>query len=354
MIAEASVLLLSHNLLAGRWLLVWQLLLTPTFYVSRVMQYHARMAHTQIYLGHIPTTSYRRRVLRERALRLAALLDRPELTPSVALLHVGEPPADLLLLRPRFALVGSLKDVDGPVLLDDDGRWITGAQGEEVRSPTDEPLLAHLKQVRDRTIAPLERHLQQPLHRTIGALIGVPSMHPDSQITLDIDDHRQQIKVLGLDELPALASMVQTGITLEAHELHELATDTFGGRLWHDGTQLLFEIGVTPWSLRARQAQDGAAPVWPLLEGATFVGRRRGPRRYEYRVMLADDELMSNDHAVLYASDDGRVVLRDTSTNGTWVALPGQPEQRLHRAERQLVAGTLLRMGATEVVLEHE
>jgi hypothetical protein len=61
---------------------------------------------------------------------------------------------------------------------------------------------------------------------------------------------------------------------------------------------------------------------------------------------------MSNDHALIVVADDGRIVVRDTSTNGTWIALPGEPERRLHRAEQPVVPGTTLRMGATRMRLE--
>jgi hypothetical protein len=319
-------------------------------------RYTFGMAHPQIYLGQIPATPPARRLLREQALKLAALFSRPALDPTALLLHVQPPdanhPADLLLLRPHAALVGVIKEADGPIMTDAAGRWLHAGRDEPLRGPGGEPLLAWIKQLRESAMAPLERATAQSFARMIGALIVAPTTHPESQIALDIDDHRQQIKALGFDELPALAAMAQTGIRLDSAALADLMTDVFGAQLWYDGERLLFEISQSALRLRVLGHGDAAQRTWPLLEGANFVGRRQTPHRYEYRVTLSGDDLMSNDHALIVVADDGRVVVRDTSTNGTWIAVPGEPERRLHRAERPVAPGTVMRMGATRMLLE--
>ena len=319
-------------------------------------RYTFRMAHPQIYLGQIPATSLGRRLLREQALKLAALFARPELEPSTLLLHFQPPaathPADVLVLRPHTALVGIIQDVDGPIMTDAAGQWLNASRDEALCGPEGEPLLACIKQLRERVVAGLETATAQSFARTIGALIVAPTTHPESQIVLDIDDHRQQIKVLGLDELPTLAAMAQTGINLDNAMLPNLMADVFGAQLWHDGERLLFEISRSVLQLRVLDYGGATQHTWPLLEGANFVGRRQTPHRYEYRVALSGDDLMSNDHALIVVADDGRIVVRDTSTNGTWIAMSGEPERRLHRAERPIVPGTIMRMGATRMVLE--
>jgi hypothetical protein len=314
------------------------------------------MAHPQIYLGQIPTTSPARRLLREQALKLAALFSRPALEPTALLLHFQPPaathPADLLVLRPHAALVGVIKDVDGPIVTDAAGQWLAASRGEALRGPEGEPLLDYIKQLREHVMAGLEQATAQSFVRTVGAFIVAPAVHPETQLVLDIDDHRQHIKVLGLDELPTLAAMAQTGITLDDAALPAFMADVFGAQLWYDGERLLFEISRSALRLRVLRHGDTAQHTWTLLEGANFVGRRQAPHRYEYRVALSGDDLMSNDHALIVVADDGRIVVRDTSTNGTWIALPGEPERRLHRAERPVVPGTTLRMGATRMRLE--
>ncbi len=314
------------------------------------------MPHPHIYLGQIPTTSPARRLLREQALKLAAQFSRPTLEPTTLLLHFQPPaathPADVLVLRPHAALVGVIKDVEGPIMTDDAGQWLNAIRDEALRGTGGEPLLAYIKQLREAVMARLEEATAQSFIRTIGALVVAPTTHPELQIVLDIDDHRQHIKVLGLDELPTLAAMAQTGINLDSAALPNLMADVFDAQLWHDGERLLFEISRSALQLRVLGHSDATQGTWSLLEGANFVGRRQTPHRYEYRVVLSGDDLMSNDHALIVVADDGRIVVRDTSTNGTWIATPGEPERRLHRAERPIVPGTIMRMGATRMILE--
>lgn len=309
-----------------------------------------------IYVGQTPETPPARRMLRERALDLHTRL-RQMADPAALLLNAapapGEPPLDLLLLRDGLALAGSFYEGGEAVDVQADGQWVRRESRARLRGPRGETPLEALRRARDLARAGLEPLLPEqpasPPWRMVGALIFTPSTPPDAQIALDVDDHRQQLKVLGLDELPALAALLRNGPTLDETALRT-TMQALGGLLWHDGTRLLFELAYAP--LRLRLLDTPGQPTMALIEGANLIGRRAVPLRYEYRLSIPGDDLMSNDHAVLVCTLDGRSVLRDTSTNGTWITPPGATEERVHRTDRELRPGTLLRMGMTQLMLE--
>jgi hypothetical protein len=258
-------------------------------------------------------------------------------------------------------IVGAIRAFPGPIEVTPDGHWTLLATGAPIR---EEHGLAPLQVVRAQRDAVRDRLDQgavrllgpesgtQPFQRTIGALICAPATHPESRISLDVDDHQRWLKILGLDELAGLAAMAHTGAQLDEQAMREIAGELFDGQLWHDGARFLFELAPSRFQLRLL-AEDGQAErVLPLAEGENVIGRRRATQAHELRVTLSGDDLISSDHAWIIAGDDDRVVLRDTSKNGTLVALPGQPEQRVHGVEYTIGPGALLRMGMTRMRLE--
>src|SRR5262249_8072107 len=92
--------------------------------------------------------------------------------------------------------------------------------------------------------------------------------------------------------------------------------------------------------------------VVPLMEGDNIAGRRRSIQRFERRITLTGDDLISSDHAHLFCGDGDLVILSDTSKNGTWVTPPRGAEEWLHSAERAIGLGLVLRMGITRMRLE--
>jgi len=269
-------------------------------------------------------------------------------------------PIDLVLLHPHALLVGIIKESSGPLDISLDGRWIVRETGRSLLGPNGETPLVQIRQARQYVCRLIEARRDQLQHfvngpsglqRTVGALITTPTTHPDTQIALDVEDHRQQIKVLGFDELDTLAAMIDTGIDLDAETMAMIMTDVLAGRLWHDGQRLLFELGLAAFQLRIFTADGGAEQILPLLEGANIVGRRIALLQHEYRLTINNDDSISNDHAVLTCTADGRVIARDTSTNGTWIVTDGS-ETRIHHAEHSLQPGTVLRMGMTRMRLE--
>ena len=329
--------------------------------------------HPQIYVGSVPATGVERRALRALALELRAIFHgarAPE--PTAALLHfsAGEGVADsidLLLLRPAAAIVGAIRAYHGPVEARPGGQWSYRGSGEPIREARDRTPIQHVRVQRDAVRARLDQAAgqlfgaapeTQPFGRMIGALIVVPGTHPESQVSLDITDHREQIKVLGLDELGGLAAMVRRGPQLSEQAMRAIAVDLFGTRLWHVGVRFLFELAAPRFQLRvlADEAREpgerkGGERVLPLVEGESVIGRRRAPQQNERRVTLSGDELISADHALVAYGDDDRVTLRDSSKNGTWLTPPGGVEERV-RGERTIVPGTLLRLGMTRLRLE--
>jgi hypothetical protein len=322
--------------------------------------------YPQIYLGDIPNTGDQRRGLRALALDIRARIHATRASdPTTLLLHFHSadhtvPAIDMLLLRPGAAIVGAIRAYQGPIESLPDGQWRNRGSGELVREERDRTPIQHIKLQRDAVRAQLDAAASRllgtaldahPFDRTVGALIVAPSTHAESRISLDIADHRQQIKLLGLDELPALASMLRLGVQLPELAMQAIVSEIFAGRLWHDGTRFLFDLAAPRFQLRL--LGDGTRPekLLPLLEGENVLGRRRSSQHYEHRLTLPGDELISADHALLICGDDDWASMRDTSKNGTWITPPGGIEERV-RGERTIFPGTLLRMGMTRALLE--
>jgi len=322
--------------------------------------------YPQIYLGRIPAMPAERRALRALALDLRARIQAvraPEPTTLLLRFAAGEGAAadiDLLLLRPQVAIVGAIRAYRGPIVAGPGGPWSYRDSGEPIRELRGRTPTQHVKAQRDAVRERLEdaagqllglARQAQPFERMVGALICVPATHAESRITLEVSEHRQQIKVLGLDELAQLAAMLQIGAHLSDEAMHGIVTELFAGRLWHDGQRFLFDLA--PQRFQLRVLADGARgeKVLPLIEGENVIGRRRAPQQYEHRLTLSGDELISADHALLICGDDDRITLHDTSKNGTWITTPGAKEERV-RQELAIVPGTLLRMGVTRARLE--
>src|SRR5262249_29813760 len=246
--------------------------------------------YPQIYLGHTPATARERHLLRGRALDLEAVLRTgraPE--PTFLLLNFsgGDQPAErdveLLLLRPSAVIVGAVREYPGPIEVMPGGRWRLRNSGEPIHERDDRTPLQLIKEqrdaIRERLNARAARLIDgptqaQPFERAIGALICAPSTHPDSRISLDVDEHHQLLKILGLDELPGLAAMARLGARLHDEGLQAIASDIFSGRLWHDGTRFLFELAPCPFRLRLVGGDARGDSVLALMEGQNVVGRR--------------------------------------------------------------------------------
>jgi hypothetical protein len=321
----------------------------------------------QIYLGQTPATPHDRRALRERALDLRARLStiRPS-EPTYVLLNfaAGAAPAEreieLLMLRPAAVLVGAIREYRSPIEVAHGGRWAYRDTGEPIRDRYDQTPLQLVQAQRDAVRARLNGEAArvlgampdaQPFERTVGAVVCAPALDPGSRIALDVTEHRQWLKVLGLDELPGLAAMLRTGVQLSEESLRVIAGEVLGGRLWHDGEQFLFDLAPCRFQLRLLDADGRAGEALPLSEGENIVGRRRAPQHHEHRLALAGDDLVSSDHATIVCEEGDGVRLRDTSKNGTWVTRPGAAEERV-RGERTIGPGTLVRMGVTRMRLE--
>jgi hypothetical protein len=321
--------------------------------------------YPQIYLGIVPETTAERLALRALALELRARLGAARNdVPSTLLLHFapapGAAPADLLLLQPGAAIVGAVRSYAGPIVAQPGGRWAmrdSGAPLAEAGGTTPIQFVdAQRNAVRDRLDDAAPALLgtlpeAQPFARMVGALICTPITHPDSHISLTISDHRRQLKVLGLDELPAVAGMLRLGTQLAPEAMHTIVTELFGGRLWHDGARFLFELAAPRFQLRVLASGTRSAKVLQLMEGENLIGRRRAPQQHERRLTLGGDELISADHAIFTVGDGEQVLVRDTSKNGTWVAAAGGAEERVRR-ERSISPGDELRLGITRLRLE--
>ena len=322
--------------------------------------------YPQIYLGDIPPTSDQRRAVRALALDIRARMHTTRVAePTTLLLYFRAdasvlPMIDLLLLRPSVAIVGAVRTYHGPIESLPGGQWRRRDTGEPLREERDRTPIQHVKLQRDAVRAQLDAAAPQllgtptdehPFDRMAGALIIAPSTHAESRVSLEIGNHRQQIKLLGLDELPALAGMLRLGQQLPEPAIPAIASELFGGRLWHDGVRFLFDLAVPRLQLRLLGDDTRPEKLLPLIEGENLLGRRRSAQHYEYRLTLAGDELISADHALIICGDDDWAALRDTSKNGTWITPPGGTEERV-RGERTIFPGTLLRMGLTRARLE--
>jgi hypothetical protein len=322
--------------------------------------------YPQIYLGSTPDSSARRRALRAIALELRARIHAARATePTTLLLHfrAGDGAAetiDLLLLRPNAVIVGAIRSYGGPIETLPGGQWRQRETGEPLHEQRDRTPIQHVRLQRDAVRARLAAAAPQllgvdeqarPFERVIGALIIAPATHAESRVSLEIGDHRQQLKVLGLDELTALASMVRLGTQLPEPALRAIATEILGGRLWHDGTRFAFDLAAPRFQMRVLGDDARPEKLLTLIEGENVLGRRRSSQQHEHRLSLSGDELISGDHALIVCGDDDWVTLRDTSKNGTWITPPGGTEERV-RGERTIFPGTLLRMGLTRARLE--
>jgi hypothetical protein len=322
--------------------------------------------YPQIYLGDTPSTSDQRRAVRALALDIRARIHASRAAePATLLLHfrAGEsvlPVIDLLLLRSNVAIVGAVRNYHGPIESLPDGQWRRRESGELLRELRDRTPIQHVKLQRDAVRAQLDAaapHLlgtpadMHPFERMAGALIIAPNTHAESKVSLEISDHRQQLKLLGLDELPALAGMLRLGILLPEPAIQAIVSELFDGRLWHDGARFLFDLVPPRFQLRLLGDETHPEKLLPLIEGENLLGRRRSAQHYEHRLTLGGDELISADHALITCGDDDWAALRDTSKNGTWITPPGGTEERV-RGERTIFPGTLLRMGMTRAVLE--
>jgi hypothetical protein len=325
--------------------------------------------YPQIYIGLVPPGLPERQMLRERALDLYDCLHRaPSLAPAYILLNFAAgdispaQPIELLLLGPNAAIVGAIRSYSGPIDVTPAGPWMRRDTGDPIVEGRGRTPLQVVKEQRDAVRSRLNHEAArllgapadaQPFERTVGALICAPRMHAESRISLDVGEHRQWLKVLGLDELPGLAAMVQLGTQLPEERIRQIVSEIFGGRPWHDGERLLFELAPGRFQLRVLAEGDRAEELLPLIEGENMIGRRRQTSGHEYRLTLAGDDLISSDHALIICRDSERVTLRDTSKNGTWVISPDGAEERLHGAERAIGPGALLRMGVTLMRLEY-
>jgi len=318
------------------------------------------VAATQLFIGQVPRTAAERRTLRERAIDvLHQLRQANQPAASVALLQFDPGTAagrsvDLLLLRPRALLVGCFWHHSGPIEVEPSGGWRDITSGALLSDGGGTPL-EQARAARDAVAAYLQAAPEGlPLverTRVVGAVICVPATHSASRISLDVDDHRQGLKVLGMDELAGVAAMVQSGIDLSERQMRILAAEVFGGRLWYDGEQPLFELAPARFGLRLLQGER-AGDLVALPEGQTVIGRRQTARHYERRIPIPGDDLVSSDHVMVEYGDEEGLLIRDISKNGTWVAAPGEQEQHLHGTERRLTRGGALRLGMTRLVIE--
>lgn len=321
----------------------------------------------RIYIGRTPETARERIVLRERALTLArsARQSPTEGTCTVAfnIAAGAEPPLaqiDLLILRATAVIVGALRSYAGPIDAPPGGVWRDRASGQPILEADGAHPLHRLRQQRDAVQMSLNAAAARlgvatadprPFKQVTGVLIGVPALPADSRISLDVDDHRDHLKVCSFDELPGVAAMSHSGVTLSDEAIHTIAASLFGGRVWYDD-RFLFELAPPRFQLSIHT--PGSAPVSvPLYEGETIVGRRRSPKGNERRIPILNDDLVSSDHLYIICSDDVQTVaIRDASTNGTWVTPPDGPTEHLRNAERIISAGARLRLGMTDLILE--
>lgn len=322
----------------------------------------------RIYVGRTPDTARERIALRERALTLArAIRLSPTEGRCVVVFNITagtDPPLtriDLLALRATAVIVGALRTYAGPIDAPPGGVWRDRASGQPILEEDGAHPLHRLRQQRDAVQMSLNAAAARlgiatatphPFNQVIGAIIGVPALPADSRISLDVDDHRDHLKVCSFDELPGVAAMSHSGVTLSDAVIHTIAVHLFGGRLWYDDNRFLFELAPPRFQLLI-QAPESAPLSVPLYEGETVVGRRKLPKGYERRIPICNDELVSSDHLFIICGDEpDSIIIRDASKNGTWVTPPDGPAEHLRNTERIIPAGTRLRLGITDMILE--
>jgi hypothetical protein len=321
----------------------------------------------RVYVGQTPDTARERIALREQALILArnARQSPTEGTCAIAFNIVAgaDPPLaqiDLLILRATVVIVGALRSYAGPIDAPPGGVWRDRASGQPLLEADGAHPLHRLRRQRDavqmslNAAAPrlgLATAGSHPFKRVIGVLIGFPALPADSRISLDVDDHRDHLKVCSFDELPGVAAMSHSGVMLSDEVIHTIAVSLFGCRLWYDD-HFLFELAPPRFQLSIHSS--GSAPVLvPLYEGETIVGRRRSSEGTERRIPILNDDLVSSDHLHIICGDESNsVIVRDTSKNGTWLTPPDGPMEHVRDVERTIIVGTRLRLGMTDMILE--
>jgi hypothetical protein len=323
----------------------------------------------RIYVGHTPDTTDERILLRERALMLANAVRRSPTEGICAIafnMTVGtESPLtgiDLIVMRTTAVIVGALRTFAGPIDAPPGGVWRDRASGQPILEADGSHPLHRIRVQRDAVQLSLNAAAARlgldsadprPFRRVIGAIVGVPAIPADSRISLDVDDHRDHLKVCSFEELPGVAALAHSGLVMSTEIIHTILADLFGCRLWYDDGRLLFELAPPRFQLRI--TAPGRAPVTaPLYEGETVVGRRQSAQGIERRITLSNDELVSSDHLhIVCHADPASVMIRDTSKNGVWVTPPDGPIEHIRHAERTIPVGTRLRLGMTDIILEH-
>lgn len=322
----------------------------------------------RIYVGRTPDTARERIALRQHALMLVHTARQSSTGGTCAFVFniaagVDPPLAqiDLLAVRVESVIVGALRSYTGPIDAPPGGIWRDRTSGRPILEEDGAHPLHRLRLQRDAVQMSLNAAAARlgitgndprPFKKVIGILVAVPALPPDSRISLDIDDHRDHLKVCNFDELAGVLSMVHSGVTLPDEAIDAIAAGLFGSRLWYHNDCFLFELAPPRFQVHIHTPECRAVTV-PLYEGETIVGRRPSPQGNERRIPISGDELVSSDHLhIVYDDESNGVTIRDTSKNGTWVVLPDGPADHLRNAERTIPAGTRLKLGATDMILE--
>lgn len=318
------------------------------------------MSYPQIYIAAIPETIAARRLLRSRVIELRSLFHNPhDPAPQLIILNIpiGSDALDLLLLRPNGLIAAMLYDWKLPIIAQSGLPWFEKHSGLPLSHADGRTPLQRVAALRDALWLRLSQLLQadepqlRTIERMIAAVVVMPELHANSQVQLDIDDHRQRLKLLGLNELPGLASMISSSAAIREATLQAIAAECLQARLWHNGDSFQFELAAPRFQLRLLGDDLESCAALPLLEGENIIGRRRSTQAAEYRHSIADD-LVSSDHAMIYCDEGDQLRLRDMSKNGTWITIPGQGERYIHHEEQALQVGMKLRVGITRMRLE--
>ena len=318
------------------------------------------MSYPRIYICDIPETISARRLLRSRALELHTLLSNTrdtQLQLVVLNIPLGHEHLDVLLARQNVLIAASMYHWPQAISIPYGMPWREKLSGTVLNLPDGRSPLQHVAALRNAMRISLKQSWQQTqiesqaLECMIGAVVAIPELHPDSEVQLDINDHQQRLKLLGLNELPGLAAMAGASWQLTESTLQAMITEHLHARLWHDGTALLFELARPRFQLRLLGDDLESCAALPLLEGENIIGRRRAMQPSEYRHSIADD-LVSNDHALIYCEDGDQLRLCDMSKNGTWLTIPGEREEYIHHQEHLLQVGMKIRVGITRMRLE--